>query len=108
VRARAKVIPFRLDPADFMTDGGDDAEDPSDGGPAYYPILGKLRRKDFELWIRRSDDGTLSLKWWRWQDDLERFSPLEDGELTLDPSELMPLAELLVSAGNLLRSRGHL
>ena len=60
-------------------------------------VLGILHRKDFELWVCRSATGVLSLKWWRWREDLGRFFPLEDGELTLAPGELKPLAELLVS-----------
>ena len=66
-------------------------------------VLGMLHRKDFELWVCRAPDGTLTLKWWRWREDLERFFPLEDGELTLDPSELQPLADLLSSVTRRLK-----
>ena len=65
-------------------------------------ILGKLCRDDFELWVCRSAGGSLSLKWWRWREDAEHFSPLQDGGLTLDAEELQPLAELLISVDNLL------
>jgi hypothetical protein len=65
-------------------------------------ILGKLCREDFELWVCRSAEGTLSLKWWRWREDSEHFDPMEDGGLTLDPAELQPLAELLASVATLL------
>jgi hypothetical protein len=97
MRNRPKVVPF--EPSS--------PEEPEEA-PAFYPVLGKLRRKDFELWVKRAEDGSLSLKWWRWREDLERFSPLEDGDLTLEPAELMPLAELLVSVATLLRRRGSL
>ena len=63
-------------------------------------VLGILHRKDFELWVCRSPEGALTLKWWRWRADLERFCPLEEGELTLDAADLQPLAEVLVSVGN--------
>jgi len=69
-------------------------------------ILGKLCRKDFELWVCLSPNGSLFLKWWRWSEDVERFYPLEDGGLTLNPSELKPLAELLASVGNRLDQKG--
>jgi hypothetical protein len=70
-------------------------------------VLGMLHRKDFELWICRSPRGKLSLKWWRWREDLGRFCPLEEGELTLDPSELLPLADLLSSVDGLLGKNGN-
>ena len=60
-------------------------------------VLGILHRKDFELWVCRSPEGALTLKWWRWRADLERFCPLEEGELTLDAADLQPLAEVLVA-----------
>ena len=85
----ANVVPFRL--------AQHEREDPD--API---ILGKLCRDDFELWVCRSAGGILSLKWWRWREDAEHFSPLEDGGLTLDARELQPLAELLASVGNLL------
>ena len=66
-------------------------------------VLGMLHRKEFELWVCRSPRGALSLKWWRWREDLGRFFPLEDGELTLEPGELQPLAELLSSVDGLLQ-----
>ena len=65
-------------------------------------VLGMLHRKDFELWVCRTPGGALSLKWWRWRGDLERFFPLGEGELTLDASELQPLADLLASVGKRL------
>jgi hypothetical protein len=86
------VVPFlpKADPA-----GEEDA-------PAAI-LLGKLCRKDFELWVSRTPDGTIGLQWWRWREDDERFDPLEDGRLTLDPAELRPLAELLASVEARLR-----
>jgi hypothetical protein len=85
------VVPFLPSP------GEPEREDAS--APA---LLGKLSREDFELWISRGPGGTLSLKWWRWREDDERFDPLEDGRLTLDAAELRPLAELLASVANRL------
>ncbi|MDR3672346.1 MAG: hypothetical protein P4L36_15975 [Holophaga sp.] len=70
--------------------------------PNAATILGRLCREDFELWVCRSAGGTLSLKWWRWSEDDEHFDPLQDGALTLDATELQPLAELLQSVANLL------
>jgi hypothetical protein len=70
-------------------------------------VLGMLHRKDFELWISRSPRGKVSLKWWRWREDLGRFCPLEEGELTLDCSELLPLADLLSSVDGLLGKNGN-
>lgn len=69
-------------------------------------VLGILHRKDFELWVCRSPEGALTLKWWRWRADLERFTPLEEGELTLDATDLLPLAEVLVAVGELVGKRG--
>ena len=66
-------------------------------------LLGKLRRKDFELWICQAGDGTLSMKWWRWRETSEQFYPMEDGGLTLNASELQPLAELLSSVSKVLK-----
>ena len=77
-----------------------------DGDLNASTILGKLCRKDFELWVCLSANGSLYLKWWRWSEDVERFYPLEDGGLTLNPSELQPLAELLASVGNRLDPKG--
>jgi hypothetical protein len=74
-----------------------EAEDPHAAA-----ILGKLCREDFELWVCRSAGGVVSLKWWRWREDAEHFDPLQDGALTLDTTDLQPLAELLGSVGNLL------
>ncbi len=65
-------------------------------------ILGKLCREDFELWVCRSGGDTLTLKWWRWREDAEYFAPMEDGGLTLDRTELQPLAELLASVASFL------
>jgi hypothetical protein len=73
--------------------------------PYAATILGKLCRDDFELWVCRSAGGTLSLKWWRWSEDDEHFDPLQDGGLTLDPTEVQPLAELLLSVGHLLNTK---
>ena len=87
------VVPFPRDPS-------------SDGEDVSGVILGKLSRKDFELWVCRTPAGTLSLKWWRWSSDDERFSPLEDGQLSLDSGELKPLAELLSSVSNLMKKKG--
>ena len=88
------VVPLRRDP------------EPAEAEPAQAPvILGKLCRDDFELWVCRSGTGTLSLKWWRWREDDEFFDPLEDGGLTLDETELQPLAELLASVAGFLRDR---
>ncbi len=53
----------------------------------------------------RSPGGALSLKWWRWRSDLEKFFPLEEGELTLKASDLKPLADLLVSVENLMQAK---
>lgn len=75
---------------------------PEPEDPYAATILGKLCRDDFELWVCRSAGGTLSLKWWRWSEDSEHFDPLQDGGLTLDATELRPLAELLLSVDNLL------
>jgi hypothetical protein len=90
----SNVHPFVPDPERSRTEG---AQEPA--------ILGKLCRKDFELWVCLSPGGHLSLKWWRWREDVERFQPLEDGWLTLDPGELGPLAELLGSVNNLLERK---
>jgi len=68
-------------------------------------VLGMLHRKDFELWVCRTPGGVLSLKWWRWREDLGRFFPMEDGELTLAQGELQPLAELLASVARLLEKK---
>ena len=87
------VVPFPRDPSS----GGEDASG---------VILGKLSREDFELWVCRTPVGTLSLKWWRWSHDDERFSPLEDGQLSLDSSELKPLAELLSSVDSFMKRKG--
>ena len=82
-----KVLPLRRKPG------------PPEDAPV---ILGKLCRDDFELWVYRAADGSLTLKWWRWRGDMERFQALEDGGLTLNPSELQPLADLLASVGGFL------
>ena len=68
-------------------------------------ILGKLCRDDFELWVCRAPGGRLSLKWWRWREDAEPSTPLEDGALTLDAEELQPLADLLASVATFLERR---
>lgn len=68
-------------------------------------LLGKLAKDDFELWVSRSPDGVLALKWWRWREDDERFDPLEDGRLSLEPAELRPLADLLTSVANRLEGK---
>jgi hypothetical protein len=86
------ILPFQRKP------------DPPDDGPI---ILGKLCRDDFELWVCGAPDGRLTLKWWRWREDMERFQALEDGGLTLDLAELRPLADLLASVGGFL-DRGRL
>jgi hypothetical protein len=87
------VVPFRRAPR------------PADDDQATV-ILGKLCRKDFELWVCRAPSGQLSLRWWRWQEEEESFSPLEDGGLTLDAAELQPLAELLASVNGMLERKG--
>jgi hypothetical protein len=96
MNAPPNVVPFNREP-----------EPRPERNPPPPTILGKLRRKDFELWVCRGADGTLSLKWWRWKEDLGKFTPLEDGALTLDPAELRPLAEMLASVGELLQRRGQ-
>lgn len=90
----SNVVPLvRLDPP---------ADDETQAPPY---VLGILHRQDFELWVCRLATGALSLKWWRWREDLGRFFPLEDGELTLAASDLPALAELLVSVdGRMNRS----
>ena len=84
------VVPLRRDL--FLAEEEEQALPPN--------VLGILHRKDFELWVCRAPDGSLTLKWWRWRADLERFCPMEEGELTLDAADLEPLAEVLVSVGN--------
>ncbi|GEM_PF-1614635 len=88
----SNVVPFLKEPV--LPDGGE--------APAPGHILGMLHRKDFELWVSRTPSGALSLKWWRWREELERFFPVEDGELTLNASELKPLADLLISVDGIL------
>jgi hypothetical protein len=73
--------------------------------PHAATILGKLCRDDFELWVCRSGGGNLSLKWWRWREDDAFFAPMEDGGLTLDATELQPLAELLASVAAYLNEK---
>jgi hypothetical protein len=90
--APSNVVPLQRDLAPS------EPEDP--GAPT---ILGKLCRDDFELWVCRSPGGTLSLKWWRWSEGDGNFAPLQDGGLTLEATELQPLAELLQSVVNLLQ-----
>jgi len=86
------VIPFRKD-----------AEpEPASAGPQ---VLGVLHREDFELWVCRSDSGAVSLKWWRWGGDQKKFFPLEDGQLSLDPAELEPLAGMLRSVSQMLEKK---
>jgi hypothetical protein len=85
------VVPLRRKPA---------ASGPRE--PAAPVILGKLARKDFELWVCLSPEGRISLKWWRWREDEERFQPVTDGALTLEPEELRPLVDLLGSVGSML------
>ena len=70
-------------------------------------VLGVLHRKDFELWLCRAPRGKVTLKWWRWREDLGRFCPLEEGELTLETSELLPLADLLSSVAGRLGMNGN-
>ena len=88
----ANVVPLRL-----AQHGGEDLDAPI--------ILGKLCRDDFELWVCRSAGGSVSLKWWRWREDDEHFSPLQDGGLTLEGAELQPLAELLASVAAYLNDK---
>jgi hypothetical protein len=83
-----------------------DRVQPEAEDPQAVTILGKLCREDFELWVCRSGDGPLSLKWWRWREDAEFFAPMEGGGLTLDPTELQPLAELLASVAAFLDAKG--
>lgn len=77
---------------------------PPEEDPTYQPanVLGILHRKEFELWVCRSPEGKLTLKWWRWREDLEKFFPMEEGELTLDLADLQPLADVLTSVDQLL------
>lgn len=74
-------------------------------GPQEPVLLGKLARQDFELWVSGAPGGVLCLKWWRWREDDAQFDPLEDGRLTLDPTELRPLAELLTAVADRLESK---
>jgi len=83
------------------------AEAGAEPGEPDAVLLGKLARKDFELWVSRTPGGALDLKWWRWREDDERFDPLEDGGLTLDPSELRPLAELLAAVAERLERKAR-
>ncbi len=89
------VVPFLRD----LAQGEDDHQ--------YNPpnVLGILHRKDFELWVCRSATGALTLKWWRWREDLEKFFPLEEGELTLDASDLQPLADVLTAVDGALTKK---
>lgn len=91
--SNGKIIPLRRDPAE--TAGAADAP----------VILGKMSRKDFELWVCLNPDGRVSLKWWRWREDMEKFTDGGDGDLTLDLSELRPLTDLLGSVDHLLERR---
>lgn len=93
--APKNVVPLRRD---LASDEEDDRSTPSN-------VLGVLHRKDFELWVCRSPRGAITLKWWRWRGDLERFFPMEEGELTMNPGELEPLAELLLSVDTLLAKK---
>ena len=70
-------------------------------------VLGVLHRKDFELWICRGAAGALTLKWWRWRSDLERFLPLEEGELSLNPGDLQDLASMLVAVDERLHKQNR-
>jgi hypothetical protein len=78
-----------------------------EGEPPTPTVLGKMVRKDFELWVCLSPGGQLFLKWWRWREDIEQFQPLEDGSLTLDPGDLRSLADLLTSVNNLLNLKAR-
>jgi hypothetical protein len=86
------VVPLRRD----LADEADDIGTPPPN------VLGVLHRKDFELWVCRSPRGAVTLKWWRWRGDLEKFFPMEEGELTMALGELKPLAELLTSVDEVL------
>ena len=83
------VIPFLRDPSK--------EEDFDDGGSI---LLGKIKREEWELWVCLHKNGSVSLKWWTWRDDLQSFYPKADfEEIDLTPSELGPLGELLIAAG---------
>ena len=88
--ANSNVVPLRRGSA--KEPGAEDAP----------VMLGKISRKDFELWVCLNPDGRISLKWWRWQEDVEKFQAMSDGGLTLEPSELRPLTDLLGSVDALL------
>jgi hypothetical protein len=95
MRTPKNVVPLRRD---VVEEEDDLRATPSN-------VLGVLHRKDFELWICRSARGTITLKWWRWRGDLEQFFPMEEGELTMDPQDLEPLADLLTSVGSVLSKK---
>jgi hypothetical protein len=88
--ANPKIVPLRRGPAKEVVAGD---------APV---ILGKLSRKDFELWVCLDPDGRISLKWWRWREDMEKFQAISDGGLVLDLAELRPLTDLLGSVDALL------
>lgn len=88
--ANSNVVPLRRAAA---------KEAGADGVPV---MLGKLARKDFELWVCMEPDGRLSIRWWRWRDDVEKFQAINDGGLVLELSELRPLTDLLGSVDALL------
>jgi hypothetical protein len=91
--ARSNVVPLRTAP---------DKDAEPDDVPV---ILGKLSREDFELWVCLNPDGGISLKWWRWREDVETFQALADGGLVLERSELRPLTDLLGSVDAMLHRR---
>jgi hypothetical protein len=95
------VVPFFRDLPPAEPEEADLPQE--EGDPEGVTLLGKLRRKDFELWICREGDGTLTMKWWRWREASEQFYPMEDGGLTLNAAELQPLAELLSSVNKVLK-----
>jgi hypothetical protein len=98
----SNVVPFFRDLPPAEPEGDPPQEE---GGLEAATLLGKLRRKDFELWVCREGDGTLTMKWWRWREASEQFYPMEDGGLTLNASELQPLAELLSSVSKMLKKK---
>lgn len=88
--ANSNIVPLRRGPA---------KEAVADDVPV---MLGKISRKDFELWVCLNPDGRISLKWWRWREDMEKFQAMSDGGLILEMSELRPLTDLLGSVEALL------
>ena len=100
------VLPFFRDlPPDDPRETDPPLEEEQELDTNAVTLLGKLRRKDFELWICQAADGSLSMKWWRWREAAEQFYPMEDGGLTLNASELQPLAELLSSVSKVLKKK---